>query len=75
MPNKSRVEKTREQHERARGTPRDLPRNTQAQKQCIISPFVAGGKKGLKIDTTNEYDRNKANLYKAKVPGINTNNK
>ena len=56
MPNKSRVEKTREQHEHARGTPMDLSRNTQAQKQRI---------KGLTIDTTNEYDRNKANLYKA----------
>ena len=43
----------------------DLSRNTQAQKQRIISPFVVGGKKGLTIDTTNEYDRNKANLYKA----------
>ena len=64
MPNKSRVEKTREQHEHARGTPMDLSRNTQAQKQRIISPFVVGGKKGLTIDTTNEYDRNKANLYK-----------
>ena len=56
-----RVEKTREQRERARGTPRDLTRNTQAQKQRIISPFIAEGKKGLTIDTTNEYDRNKAN--------------
>ena len=56
-----RVEKTREQHEHARGTPRDLPRNTQAQKQHIISPFIVGGKKGLTIDTTNGYDRNKAN--------------
>ena len=36
-----RVEKTRKQHEHARGTPRDLPRNTQR----IISPFIAGGKK------------------------------
>ena len=58
---RSRVEKTREQREHARGTPRDLPRNTQAQKQRIISPFNNKGKKGLAIDTTNEYDRNKAN--------------
>ena len=57
----NRVEKTREQCEHARGTPRDLPRNTQAQKQRIISPIIAGGKKGLTIDTTNEYDRNKVN--------------
>ena len=43
-----RVEKTREQREqreRARGTLRDLPRNTQAQKQRIISPYIAGCKK------------------------------
>ena len=57
----SRVEKTREHHKHACGTPRDLPRNTQAQKQHIISPFIMGGKKGLTIDTTNGYDRNKAN--------------
>ena len=58
---KHRLEKTREQRKRARGTPRDFLRNTQAQKQRIISPFIVGGKKGLTIDTTNEYDRNKAN--------------
>ena len=44
-----RVEKTREQRERARGTLRDLPRNTQAQKQRIISPFIVGGKKDLQL--------------------------
>ena len=48
---KLRVEKTREQREHARGTLRDLPRNTQAQKQCIISHFIARGKKGLTIGT------------------------
>ena len=56
-----RVEKTREQHEHARGTPKDLHRNTQAKKQRISTPFIAAGKKGLTIDTTNEYDRNQAN--------------
>ena len=40
-----RVEKTREQRELARGTLSDLPRNTQAQKQRRISPFIAGGEK------------------------------
>ena len=57
----SRVGKNQEQRVHARVTPRDLPRNTQAQKQRIISPFIAGGKKGLTRDTRNEYDRNKAN--------------
>ena len=52
-----RVEKTREQHEHARGTLRDLPRNTQAQKQRIISPIIAWGGKRLTIDTTNEYKK------------------
>ena len=70
----SRVEKTREQHKHACGTPRDLPRNTQAQKQHIISPFIVGGKKGLTIDNTKGYDRNKAKWYKAEVSGTNTNN-
>ena len=55
-----RVEKTREQREHARGTPRDLPRNTKAPKQRISSPFIAGGKK-KDTDTINKYDRNNAN--------------
>ena len=39
------LRKTCEQHKHARGTLSDLPRNTQAQKQRRISPFIAGGEK------------------------------
>ena len=66
---RGRVEKTREQREHARGTLRDLPRNTQAQKQRII---LTSGKNGLTIDTTNEYDRNKTNGCKKKAQKICT---
>ena len=45
-------QKTREHHEHARGTPKDLPRNTQTQKQRIIPPFIARGEKELTIDIT-----------------------
>ena len=42
-----RVKKTGEQWEHARGTPRYLPRNTQAPKQRMISPFFAGVEKRI----------------------------
>ena len=35
----NRVDKTREQRERARGTPRDILRNTQAQTQHQTTKF------------------------------------
>ena len=50
----ARVEKTRKQREHAHGTPRDLPRNTPAQKLRITSPLLPEGKKGLTRDTRNE---------------------